>query len=100
MNMIWFARVLMEGEQMTQTQGNDTGVRRLPVPEAIKHLATKHGVRVTESALAQHRYNRSGPEYTIILRRVYYTPAALDAWIEQKVADSMDSQARAGNARL
>lgn len=90
----------MEGELMTQAHGNETAVRRLPVPEAIKHLAAKHGVRVTESALAQHRSNRTGPEYTIILRRVYYTPAALDAWIERKVADSLDSQARAASAQL
>jgi hypothetical protein len=98
--MIWFARVLMEGEQMTQAEGNGAGVRRLPVPGAIEHLLHKHGVQVTESALAQHRYNRTGPEYTIILRRVYYTPAALDAWIEKKVAESLDSQARAASAQL
>jgi hypothetical protein len=85
---------------MSQAHGNGASVRRLLVCEAIEHLATKHGVRMTESALAQHRSNRTGPEYTIILRRVYYTPAAIDAWIERKVAESADSQARAAGAQL
>ena len=85
---------------MTHVHGNGPAIRRLLVCEAIEYMATKHGIRVTESALAQHRSNRTGPAYTVILRRVYYSPAAIDAWIERKVAESVDSQARAADAQL
>lgn len=85
---------------MTQVPGSGPGVRRLLVCEAIEYMATKHGVRVTESALAQHRSNRTGPEYTVILRRIYYLPDAIDRWIAAKVADSRESQRRADQAQL
>jgi hypothetical protein len=98
--MIWFARILMEGEQMTNLHANDPAIRRLLVCEAIEYMATKHGVRVTESALAQHRSKRTGPAYTVILRRIYYSPDAIDQWIAKKVADSSKSQRQADQAQL
>jgi len=85
---------------MTYSHGNGAGGRRMLVCEAIEYMATKHGVRVTESALAQHRSKRSGPEYTAILRRIYYSPDAIDRWIAEKVADSRESQRRAEQAQL
>jgi hypothetical protein len=98
--MIWFARILLEGEQMTHVHGNGPATRRLLVCEAIEYMATKHGVRVTESALAQHRSKRTGPEYTKILRKVYYSPDAIDQWIAKKVADSSKSQRQVDQAQL
>jgi hypothetical protein len=93
-------RVVLEGEQMTLQIQKTPAIRRLNVLESIDSFSAAHGVRMTESALAQHRYNRTGPEYTLILRRVYYTADSIDAWIAKKVADSRDSQQRAEQAQL
>ena len=77
-----------------------TTVRRLNVPEAIDYLLNAHGVRITGSALAQLRFERTGPSYCRIQHRVYYSPQDIDRWIAKKVAAFSDSRRRASRPRL
>ena len=75
---------------MPSLTAKSAAIRRLTVHEAIDYFRQAHGVKVTSSALAQHRFAGTGPDYCLILRRVYYSPADIDHWIAKKVADWMN----------
>lgn len=74
--------------------------RRLSVTEAVDYLARVHGVRMKPNALRLHRFKGTGPESALILRKLYFEPQALDAWITRLAAKSKDSRQRARKARL
>jgi hypothetical protein len=74
--------------------------RRLSVAEAVEYLARVHGVRMKPNALRLHRFKGTGPECCVILRKLYFEPQALDAWINGLAASSRESRKRARNARL
>jgi hypothetical protein len=81
-------------------QARGEPIRRLSVVETSAYLARVHGVHLKPNALRLHRFKGTGPESCTILRKVYFEPEAIDAWVARLVAKSKDSRRRAKRARL
>lgn len=57
-------------------------------PDALftsRHVAEHR--HMTENALAQERFARTGPRYVKLGRRVYYRAADLQAWLAEHTVD-------------
>ncbi|MGJ0506165.1 MAG: hypothetical protein ACR652_03335 [Methylocystis sp.] len=64
---------------------------RLHTAEASEYLLAAHGVTVAPSTLAKLRSVGGGPQFDKFLSSVLYRPAALDAWVAQKMTASSQS---------
>lgn len=53
--------------------------------EASEYLRLAHGIDVAPATLARYAVSGRGPEFERFDHRPLYTPAALDAWVAERI---------------
>ena len=61
----------------------DTYIPRTAVPG---HLLAKWGFIVSKNTLAKLAHSGGGPEYRVFGKKAYYTDAALEVWVAEKLS--------------
>ncbi|MEQ8446931.1 MAG: hypothetical protein RIB57_13685 [Pelagibacterium sp.] len=64
---------------------------RLRRNEAAAYLDAKHGLRVAPKTLARYASEGGGPKFQRFGHIPYYTPSALDLWVEGKLSPEVAS---------
>jgi hypothetical protein len=83
-----------------RTRASSAPIHRLTISKTLDYFAEKHGITTTKSGLANLRARGGGPLFVTILRKVYYDPADIDAWVARQAAASRHDRQRATEAHL
>ena len=70
---------------------------RLNPKEASVHLRERHGVQRSTVTLRNYRVKGGGPQFTKFGNDVFYSPEALDHWVEAKLTKPVFSTSQLPN---